>query len=512
MAAVEVHPQQDEDVDGPVPGSSANEAPIRSYKTAWLYLFDWYPSHYSAIERKMLRKLDFVLLSFGCLAFFIKRLDTSNVNNAYVSGMKEDLKLNGNQYSLFGTFYDVGYLLCQIPSTMMLSRPTVAPYFIPGVEVLWAVITFAQCRLNSAASIYGFRFLLGVLETPVSSGMLFIFSSWYRPNELFKRAGVWYMSFSLGGIFSGQLQASAYKNLNGVLGLAGWRWLFIIDGCISLPIACLGFALFPGLPAGKKPWWMTEDEHACAKRRVKDEGIVQSRSSIWSGAVLKRIFTKWHFYVAVLCFTFYLSSLYPVGQMTLWLKYESAQGHHHWTVPQINTIPTGISAISVVALILCTSLCMVYPIWIIITVIQSMTVFAVVVLWIYDVPLGLHFFAFYLMGFATTLSPIIIPWVNIIMKDDAEARAFTTGAMISFASAINTFYPITVFPVLEAPKWKKGYIVDIVFVVMVWVMFILGTYLHKRDLRKKPEVLTDDDEEKGCEEVVQIEILEEVKS
>jgi len=125
----------------------------------------------------------------------------------------------------------------------------------------------------------------------------------YRPNELFKRSGVWYMSYSLGGIFSGQLQAKAYRYLNGVGGLAGWRWLFILDGCISLPIALLGFLLFPGLPAAKKPWWMTEDEHAMARRRVKDEGIVQSRTNIFSRALLKRLFTKWHFYIAVLLYS-----------------------------------------------------------------------------------------------------------------------------------------------------------------------------------------------------------------
>jgi MFS family permease len=171
------------------------------------------------------------------------------------------------------------------------------------MEVCWALITFAQAGLKNANEIYGCRFLLGVLETPVSSGLFFIFASWYRPSELFKRAGVWYMSFSLGAIFSGQLQAAAYRHLNGVHGLAGWRWLYILDGCISLPIALLGFLLFPGLPAAKKPWWMTEEEQDMARKRVKDEGIKQSRPSILSRALLKRVFKKWHFYLAVLLYT-----------------------------------------------------------------------------------------------------------------------------------------------------------------------------------------------------------------
>jgi hypothetical protein len=57
--------------------------------------------------------------------------------------------------------------------------------------------------------------------------------------------------------------------------------------------------------------------------------------------------------------------------------------------------------------------------------------------------------AFYLIGFMSTLPPTITPWVNIVMKDDAEATTVTTGVMISIASAVNAFFPITVFPVLQ---------------------------------------------------------------
>jgi hypothetical protein len=68
MAAIQ-HSQNTTEVGtGEAPGSTANEAPIHSYKTAWMYIFDWYPSHYSPLERKMLRKLDAILLTFGSLA------------------------------------------------------------------------------------------------------------------------------------------------------------------------------------------------------------------------------------------------------------------------------------------------------------------------------------------------------------------------------------------------------------------------------------------------------------
>lgn len=201
---------------------------------------------------------------------------------------------------------------------LILSRPKLARWFLPTCEVCWSVLTFAQSRLSGASSIYGTRFLLGVLETPTASGCMYILSSWYRPEELFKRAGVWYVSNNIGVMFGGYLQAAAYTNLNGVGGMSGWRWLFIIDGCISLPIAILGFWMFPGLPASGKPWWLTEEEHLIARKRMQDVGVEDSQKI--SVKMLKRVFKKWHFYIAVLAYVFFLSSTYPHGQMTLWLK------------------------------------------------------------------------------------------------------------------------------------------------------------------------------------------------
>jgi MFS family permease len=166
------------------------------------------------------------------------------------------------------------------------------------MEVLWSILTFAQSRLRNEKDIFGVRFLLGVLETPASSGSLFILSSWYRSDELFKRAGLWYISSNAGSMFGGYLQAAAYNNLNGVHGMAGWRWLFIIDGCISLPIAFAGFFLYPGLPASpNRVWWLTEEDQILARKRMRDDGVQESRKI--GKRMLKRVFTHWHFYVAV---------------------------------------------------------------------------------------------------------------------------------------------------------------------------------------------------------------------
>ncbi|KAH9859603.1 hypothetical protein IAQ61_011384 [Plenodomus lingam] len=466
------------------------EAPKRSPWKAWLYLWEWYPKHYPAEERKLLRKMDAFLLTFCSLMFFLKWLDSSNINNAYVSGMKEELHLNGNQYSLFSTFYNVGYLVFQVPSLLLLSRPKLAKYYLPTMEVLWSIVTFTQSQMRNERDIYGTRFLLGVLETPVASGTTYVLGSWYRPEEVFKRTGVWFVSNNIAVMFGGYLQAAAYKNLNGVSGMAGWRWLFIIDGIISLPIALAGFFIFPGLPSSTKPWWLTPKEHQLARTRMVSAGIAPSKELSWT--VAKRTFKRWEFYMGVLCYTFFLSSSYPHGQMAIWLKDLAAKHPGAYTIPQINEIPTGAQGVSVVAALLATSLCMVYPLWSIFSIVQTIYIIANISLLVWNLPKGYHFACYYLLGVSAAITPILMPFVNMALRDDAEARAVTVGAMLTAGWAVYSFYPITVFPIVEGPRWTKGYAVNICFIVGCWVTFLVMQYMYKRSEKRKQDMMITD--------------------
>jgi hypothetical protein len=86
-------------------------------------LFVWYPKNYDPEERKLLFKLDAYILTYACLGFFIKTLDAANVKYAYVSGMKEDLNLYGNELNWLNWIYQIGYVAGQLPALLIMSRP-----------------------------------------------------------------------------------------------------------------------------------------------------------------------------------------------------------------------------------------------------------------------------------------------------------------------------------------------------------------------------------------------------
>jgi hypothetical protein len=94
---------------------------------------------------------------------------------------------------------------------------------------------------------------------------------------------------------------------------------------------------------------------------------------------------------------------------------------------------------------------------------------------------------YYLLGVSAAITPILMPFINMALRDDAEARAVTVGAMLTAGWAVFSFYPITVFPVVEAPRWKKGYSVNIAFVCGCWSTFLAMQYMYKKSEKKRAE-------------------------
>ncbi|KAI2766822.1 hypothetical protein DTO012A8_7972 [Penicillium roqueforti] len=126
-------------------------------------------------EKALVRRLDMFLMTFGCLSQVIKYLDQQNINNAYVSGMKEDLNLLGNELNLFTTYFNVAYCIMLIPSQVILTyvRPS---YWLPGLEIAWGVLTGLVAMTTSAKQVYIIRVFLGLCESSAWPGMMTLFN------------------------------------------------------------------------------------------------------------------------------------------------------------------------------------------------------------------------------------------------------------------------------------------------------------------------------------------------
>jgi ACS family pantothenate transporter-like MFS transporter len=118
---------------------------------------------------------------------------------------------------------------------------------------------------------YALRFFIGLLEACAFPGYIAILGSWYGPQELAKRTAVLLEVESIASMFSGYLQAGLHSSMNGHAGLAGWQWLFIMDGVISIPIALWGFFGLPDMPHNTRAfYWSAEVSQLVSRIRCHD--------------------------------------------------------------------------------------------------------------------------------------------------------------------------------------------------------------------------------------------------
>jgi MFS transporter, ACS family, pantothenate transporter len=152
--------------------------------------------------------------------------------------MKEDIGLYGNELNYLTITFWASYCVFMIPGCYYITHYPIN-IVLPTLELGWALSTFGLAWAQNAQTLYAMRFFTGLFECCSFTGTIFVIGSWYRPGEISRRISFFYCAAPLGTMFAGYLQAAAYTNLNGVRGLAGWRWLFIIDAVITLPIAFL---------------------------------------------------------------------------------------------------------------------------------------------------------------------------------------------------------------------------------------------------------------------------------
>lgn len=144
----------------------------------------------------------------------------------------------GNELTYATTAWTVGYALGQVPSNLILTR--IPPrYWIPFLEIGWGLATLASYRVQTCSQLYLVRFLVGLFESGFYPAAQYLLGCFYKPHELGKRAVLFHCMGAVGSILSSVLAAATFTNLDGVRGLAGWRWLFVIDAVISEPtITC----------------------------------------------------------------------------------------------------------------------------------------------------------------------------------------------------------------------------------------------------------------------------------
>ncbi|KAF5005261.1 hypothetical protein FDECE_8247 [Fusarium decemcellulare] len=210
-------------------------------------------------EKKVKRKLDIRLLACVWLIFVLNYLDRNNIAAAKVAGLADSLNLTAAQYATAVAILFVGYVLMQIPSNMFLAqlRPSL---YLPACMALWGLLSTLTGIIHNAAGLYAIRFFLGFVEAAFYPGALFLISSWYKRSEMGLRSAILFSATQLGSAFSGLIGGGIKSGLEGARGLESWRWLFLIEGSITIFVALCSVLSLPDWPSTTR--WLTPTERA----------------------------------------------------------------------------------------------------------------------------------------------------------------------------------------------------------------------------------------------------------
>ncbi|VUC27881.1 unnamed protein product [Clonostachys rosea] len=221
-------------------------------------------------EKKLVRKVDLMLLPTIWIMYLLSYMDRTNIGNAKIAGMADDLMLTSNEYSLALVVFFIGYVIFEPPSNMILvrSRPSL---YLPFLMAVWGVMTCLMALIKDFHHLVILRVFVGIIEAGFAPGVLLIFSSWYKRKEQSRRFAVFMSAAILSGAFGGLLAGAITSGLEGAHGIRGWRWLFIVEGAATVGFAGIAVFILLDFPANSKG--LSDRERAIAIARLQEDNV-----------------------------------------------------------------------------------------------------------------------------------------------------------------------------------------------------------------------------------------------
>lgn len=231
----------------------------------------------TTFESKTISLVTKRLLPFLMLLYLIAYLDRSNISVAALQ-MNIDLGLSAKMYGLGAGLFYVTYILFEIPSNVILAKVG-ARRWIARIMVTWGLIAIGMAFIKTPGQLYGMRLLLGIAEAGFTPGIIYYLSQWFPSNSRAKAMSYFYIAAALASVIGLPL-SGALLGLHGLLGVAGWRWLYVIEG---IPALILGFVVLKYLPDNIKSakWLLSEQKKWLREKIINESKMAPEKGGKW---------------------------------------------------------------------------------------------------------------------------------------------------------------------------------------------------------------------------------------
>ncbi|KAJ9119106.1 hypothetical protein QFC22_003597 [Naganishia vaughanmartiniae] len=248
-------------------------------------------------EKRLIRKLDMIILPFAALLYLSAYLDRGNLGNARLQGLQKKVLDNSDEkYSLALACFYITYIVFSIPGTLLSKQINPSTAISIGA-LIWSIAATCQAATVNPAGLYVCRLFVGLGEAMFGQSMSLYFAFWYRKNEIAKRISFFIGAGVVAGAFGGLL-AFAVSSIEHSK-IDKWRILFLIEGVPSLILAICVFLFLPTRPQTSR--YLSEDERIICITRLNKDSLNEANTGIdWRG--VKRAFMDWKTYVVAIMY------------------------------------------------------------------------------------------------------------------------------------------------------------------------------------------------------------------
>jgi ACS family tartrate transporter-like MFS transporter len=253
-------------------------------------------------------KLNLKIIPFIILCYFISNLDKTNISVAALQ-MNADLGLTTSMYGLgVGMFY-ISYILFEVPSNIIMTRVG-AKLWIARIMITWGLVSTGMGFVHTPTQLYIMRFLLGMAEAGFAPGIIYYISCWFPKSNRARAMSFFYMGSVLASIIGLPISGSIL-GMHGLADIAGWRWLFFIEGTPAVIMGILVLFYLSDTP--EKAHWLSAEQKGWLKNKLEQDnaGAVVDKNHSWGSAFKNKV-------VWLLSLVWFLQAFCSIG-ITLFL-------------------------------------------------------------------------------------------------------------------------------------------------------------------------------------------------
>jgi MFS transporter, ACS family, tartrate transporter len=224
----------------------------------------------SSQEKQIVSKVTWHLIPFLFLCYIIAYIDRINVGFAGLHLQKAFGVDPGRYYEIYGWgagLFFIGYFLFEVPSNLILHKVG-ARIWIARIMVVWGIVSSCMMFVHTPTAFYAMRFLLGAAEAGFFPGVILYLTYWFRAQDRARTVALFVTAGTLSGFVNSPISGKLLQ-MEGILGLAGWQWLFLIEGIPAVMVGVVVLFFLPDKP--EKARWLSEGEKEWLRNELEND-------------------------------------------------------------------------------------------------------------------------------------------------------------------------------------------------------------------------------------------------